>query len=310
MDYDEYLAELRAPIQDALGLRDDFPPDLTSSRRLSPEFVREWVSRVRRYDDLLAPALVPMKLISMYGSRPHEQELTRTLQMVAHESTKRTGLDILTALREYPALLLTYTAALGAIAKQNYSMLRAVTADVQVAPLGSESMPFILTSGSQSVVGLDQWQALGTVLCNEDQGEQQTDAEIEMLLTGRRGRRRTSISDHLFTVLAPLFRQQFASDHDYADAFDRAEVLLDAVSEDARAQGERFYGPHGGYGRYTWRHRDTAKGPEAEMLAEAQGQGAGWTPLLGGLFGGVPERSVRALEEVASLATRIRSPRW
>jgi hypothetical protein len=258
---------------------------------------------------LLAPALIPIKLISMYGTRAHEQELTRTLQVLALESTQSVGTQIYTSLHQYPALVVTYVAALGAVSKQNYSMIRAATADVGVASFGREPVPFILTSGSQSIVGLDQWRALGTALCLGDEGASQTDENLESLLTGGGSRRLTPISDHLFTVLAPLYRQQFSSDNEYSDAFDRIEVLLDAVSEDARAQGEGFYGPHGGYGRYTWRHRHSSKGPEAVMLEEAQAQGAGWTPLLGGLFGGEPERAISALEAVKELADHIRSRR-
>lgn len=97
-----------------------------------------------------------------------------------------------------------------------------------------------------------------------------------------------------------------STDADYADAFDRLEVLLDAVSEDARAESEHFYGPHGGYGRYTWRSGRYGEGIERVMLDEAQEQGAGWTPLLGGLFGGDSARAVAALEKVGEMVTHIR----
>jgi hypothetical protein len=204
----------------------------------------------------------------------------------------------------------TFATALGAIAKQNYSMVRAATADVLVSTPNGARVPFILTSGSQSVTGIDQWRALGTLLCLEDDEKPVSDEELGSLLTGGGGPRYTPISDHLFTILAPLYRPQFASDADYADAFDRVEVLLDAISEDARAQSDRYHGAHGGYGRYTWRHRHSNKGPEAVMLDEARAQGAGWTPLLAGLFGGESDRAIAALENVADLAGRIRSSRW
>ncbi|WP_110590282.1 toll/interleukin-1 receptor domain-containing protein [Microbacterium suaedae] len=310
MDYDEYLADLRSPISESLADRDEFPLSVPSGAKANAEFVHAWVRRVRRYEDIVAPALIPVKLISMYGSRAHEQELTQTLQIVAHESNQRAGSEILMSLHEYPALLMTYAAALGAVAKQNFSMLRAVTADVQVTPLGASRVPFILTSGSQSVIGVDRGLALGTVLCLQDDGKTPTEDEIENLLAARGGRRFTPISDHLFTALAPLYKQQFASDAEYAGAFDRIEVLLDAISEDARNETNGYYGPHGGYGRYTWRHKHSAQGPETVMLDEARAQGAGWTPLLGGLFGGKSERAIAALEAVEVLAGDIRKSRW
>lgn len=310
MDYDDHLADLRSPIVKALTNRDEFPLSMPSVARADADLVWNWVKRVRRYDDVIAPALVPVKLISMYGSLAHEQELTKTMQIIAQESTHREGTDLLTHLHQYPAVLMTYAAALGAVAKQNYSMLRAATADVQVTRLGDPRMPFIVTSGNQSVVGIDRWLALGTVLSFEDEGKQATEEEIDQLLNGRGGRRFTPISDHLFTTLAPVYQQQFAGDTDYADAFDRVEVLLDAISQDARLQTDNYFGSHGGYGRYTWRHRHSAQGPETDMLNEVRAQGAGWTPLLGGLFGGEPGRAIAALENVAGMASRIRSTRW
>lgn len=311
MDYDEYLSDLRAPIVSALADRNEFPlsvpPGVT---QLDEGLTRSWVQRIRRYDDIIAPALVPLKLISMYGSQAHEHELTRTMQIIATPPPLDISSDIYTVAHEYPALLMTYALALGALAKQNYSMLRAATADAQISLPGVERVPFILTSGSQSIVGIDRWRLPGTILCLEDDGAPPSSEEIEELLRARGGRRFTPISDHLFTVLAPLYQQQFAGETAYVAAFDRVEVLLDAISEDARAQHERFYGSHGGYGRYTWRHRYSEDGPETVLLEEARAQGAGWTPLLAGLFGGSSERAIAALEAVISMATHVRSGRY
>lgn len=310
MDFDEYMSALRTPARAALSDRQQFPFTLPDGAKVDVQLARAWVDRVRRYDDIIADALVPLKLITMYGSQAHEQELTQTLRILAQEATQNQGIELLTSLHEYPAVAATFTATLGGLAKQNYSMLRAATADVLVPTTSGERVPFILTSGTQSVIGIDQWQAFGTLLCLEDDEKPLNDEELGALLTGKIGRRHTPMSDHLFTLLAPIYRQHFASDSDFADAFDRAEVLLDAISEDARAQADRFYGSHGGYGRYTWRHRRSAKGPEEAMLEEARAHGAGWTPLLSGLFGGEVERAVSALEIVRDLAGRIRSSRF
>ncbi|WP_460798781.1 toll/interleukin-1 receptor domain-containing protein [Microbacterium sp. GXF0217] len=311
MDYDEYLSDLRAPILKALADRETFPMRVPPGvKQLDEDITRAWVTRIRNYDDVVAPAMIPLKLISMYGSQAHEQELTRTMMIVAHESTPDTADDIYGVAHEYPALLMTFAVAIGALAKQNYSMLRAASADVQIAIPGGSRVPFILKSGSQSVIGIDRWRVPGTILGLEDDGTSPSSADIAQLLSGQAGRRFTPISDHVFTVLAPLYQEQFASDTDYADAFDRVEVLLDAISEDARAQVEYYFGSHGGYGRYTWRHKHSERGPETILLEEARSHGAGWTPLLAGLFGGSSERAIAALETVGTMASRVRSGRY
>ncbi|GAA3640581.1 hypothetical protein GCM10022200_25320 [Microbacterium awajiense] len=309
MDYDEYLTELRDPVRTALLDRERFPLTVPDGTKPDAGFVRQWVERMRDYDDLLAPILVPLKLISMYGSQQHEQELTQTLRILAQESTQPAGHDIYRSIHEYPALVATFATALGAVAKSNYSMLRAATSDVRVTTTNVKQIPFILTSGSQSIIGIGNWSPFGTLLCVEDDGESLTDDQIESLLSERGGRRHTPISDHLFTLLTPIYRSHFSSDGDYADAFDRVEVLLDAVSEDARAQAP-YYGPHGGYGRYTWRHVRGDRPPEVSMLEEVKAHGAGWTPLLHGLFGGDPDRAEVALVSVGEMAKHVRSRMW
>lgn len=306
MDYDEYLTDLRRPMIEALTDRDAFPMDVAPGAKLDVGFVRDWVSRVRRYDDLLSSALVPLRLISMYGSAAHEQELSATLQFVANESTQNQGNDIYRGVHEYPGLLLTYVTALGALLKNNFSMLRSVTANVTIKTFQGERIPFIVTTGAQSVINIERATAFGTALAQEDDNGALTDEQLDALIQGRSSMRYTPVSDHLFSVLAPLYRENFGSDGDYADAFDRVEVFLDAISEDARSRTERFYGPHGGYGRYTWRHRHSEQPPEKLLLAEVQQQGAGWTPLLGGLFGGDVERAVKALEAVSTMAEYVR----
>ena len=226
---DDYLSDLREPIREALKDRDRFPLSVPQATRVDKDFAKEWVDRVRSYDDLLAPALVPLKLIAMYGTQAHEQELAQTIRMLAQES-QDTGTEILLSVHESPALVATYVVALGTLVKQNYSMLRSATSDVRILTNRGRSIPFILASGSQSVIGIDQWLALGTLLCLEDDKKEPDEEQVEKLLTGRGGRRYTPISDHLYTLLAPLYQHQFAGDSEYAEAFDRVEVILDAIS--------------------------------------------------------------------------------
>lgn len=121
--------------------------------------------------------------------------------------------------------------------------------------------------------------------------------------------RYTPISDHLYTLFAPLFGDQFVSDEDYADAYDRVEVLLDAIAADAKQQSGSYGSARGGYGRYTWRHQREEVPPEKRMLDEAQAAGVGWTPLLDGLFDGDTSRAVSALTTVVEGARSLRFQR-
>jgi len=306
MDYDGYLSSLRRPKLNELGDRGRFPID-GSAGQLDAETAQGWLARMLDYEAVIVDLLQPLKLIGEYGQAQHQDELTRTMRAFGQEATQPAGLDLFRYAHQYPTLVLSYVLSLAAVSKRNYGMLRAGVADVVVKTLNSQA-PFILTSGVGRVTG--NWNWLGSLLCKRDENIPIDDELISALASGRVGARYTPISDHLYTLLAPLFADQFVNDDDYADAFDQVEVMLDAIATDAKHQSGGFYGgARGGYGRYTYRHQYSEVPPEKRMLDEAQAAGAGWTPILGGLFGGSSDRAVAALTTVVQVAGSIRLDR-
>lgn len=308
MDFDEYMEGLRAPVLQALRDRERFPM-VTRTGNLNADDALKWAERIRDYEAVIAPMLEPMKLVAMYGESGHAQALTQTMRAIAQESTQREGTDFFRVAHEYPAVALIYAATIAAMIKQKYGMVAASVANATVTlPYERGRAPFIATSGVASVAG--NWGMVASLLCQADAGATVDRDLAEGLLTRKVGARYTPISDHLYTWLAPLFAAQFGSDEEYAQAFDRAEVLLDAISADASATIPNFYGGRGGYGRYTWRHRHSDRNPESEMLAELETAGRGWTPLLGGLFGSDFDRAKNALEVVVTNAQYVRERRF
>ncbi|WP_454149330.1 toll/interleukin-1 receptor domain-containing protein [Microbacterium lacticum] len=303
MDYDSYMVASRKPVVQALADRERFPME----GRPGPVDVavaRDWTTRLHDYESVIAPLMEPMKLICGYGQTVHQDELGKTMRAIGQESIQSSGLNLQRAQHEYPTVVLTYVCALAAESKRNYGMLRAATADVVVTELGKRS-PFITLSGSQSVTS--NWNWLGSIVYSEDENEPVEDNLIAAFAADRAPVRYTPISDHIYTLLAPLFTEQFVSDDEYAEAFDRVEVIFDAVTADFRIQNGGFYGGGGGYGRYTYRYQYTDIPVEKAMLEDARAAGAGWTPLLGGMFGGDTDRAIAALERVADVAAHKRS---
>jgi hypothetical protein len=225
MDYDAYLSSLRRPVLSDLADRERFPISGLSGQ-IDTEGAKAWLARVLDYEDIVVDLLEPLKLIGQYGLTQHQDELTRTMRAIAQECTQSAGLDLFRLVHQYPALLLSYVLGLAAVSKSNYGMLRAGVADVLVRTLNSQA-PFILMSGAGRITG--NWNWLGSLLWNRDKNIPIDDDLIGALASGRAGGRYTPISDHLFTLLAPLFADQFVSDEDYADAYDRVEILLDAI---------------------------------------------------------------------------------
>lgn len=306
MDFDDYMTTARRPVIEALADRDRFPIN-GSGGQIDGDLAQGWLTRMHNYEAVIADLMEPLKLIGAYGQVPHEDQLTKTFGALGRESTQESGLDLFRLSHLYPTLVLTYCVALSAESKRNYGTFRAATNDAVVKTLQNR-VPFISTAGSQTISA--NWQWLASLLCKEDENIPIDDDLIEAFKAGRIGARYTPISDHIHSLLAPLFVDQFTSDEDYSEAFDRVEVLFDAIAADTRLQKDDFYGGRGGYGRYTYRYRDTDAPVEMVMLDDARTAGAGWTPLLGGLFGGDPGRAQAALEQVVDNASHLRRGRW
>jgi hypothetical protein len=305
MDFDDYMTTARRPIIASLADRVRFPL-VGSSGQIDNDVARSWLLRIHDYEAVIANVMEPLKLLGAYGQPTHEDQLAKTLGALGQESTQQTGLDLYRCAHSYPTLVLTYICGLSAESKRNYGAFRAATAGAIVKTLNSR-VPFIANTGSQTIAG--NWPWLASLLCKEDEKVLIDDDLIGAMLAGRVGNRYTPISDHIHSLLAPLFVDQFSSDEDYSEAFDRVEVLFDAIGADTRLQQSDFYGGHDGYGRYTYRYRYTESPVERVMLEEAQAAGAGWTPLLGGLFGADSARAVAALENVVENAAHLRRGR-
>ncbi len=305
MDFDDYMTTARRPILEALADRARFPITAAGGQ-IDSDLVRAWLARIHDYEAVIADFMEPLKLIGAYGQTPHEDQLAKTFGALGQESTQEAGLDLLRLAHIYPALVLTYVCALSAESKRNYGMFRGATSDAIVKTLNNR-VPFLATAGSQTIPG--NWPWLASLLCKEDENIPIDDDLIEALKAGRVGGRYTPISDHIHSLLAPLFVDQFSSDEDYSEAFDRVEVLFDAIAADTRLQKTDFYGGRGGYGRYTYRYRYTDTPVEKVMLEDSKTAGAGWTPLLGGLFGNDSDRAIAALEQVVDNAGYIRRGR-
>lgn len=307
MDYDEYLIELRKPILTTLADRDRFPTE-ASIRSISPEEAIGWADRINNYEEVIADAIEPVKLITMYGQAGHAPGLSQFMRAIGRECIQTSGVEFYTAAHEYPALVLTYTVAIAAVAKRSFPMLNAGVAQASVVDQHRVAAPFIARSGQGSVSG--NWGAVASLLNRRDSAEEVTTDLVTALLTGKVGRRHTPISDHLFTFLAPVFTDHFGSDEEYADAFDRAEVYLDLIAADAKLTIENFWGGNGGYGRYTWRNRHTPLPIEHAMFAELTEAQDGWTPLMGGICGGDTSRATAAFDHVTDIAAHVRKQQW
>ncbi|TFC58242.1 toll/interleukin-1 receptor domain-containing protein [Cryobacterium sp. TMB1-7] len=306
MDYDEHISVLGRNLVGQMQDRERFPIADAGNVEDGKPLIRAWVARMTEYEVAVAPALEQIKLLAMYAQRSHAQGLAQLMKVVGQEGIQTSGINLYRHSHQYPALILTYAAGLGALVKNDFDNFRAATIDAVITIQGVR-LPFIAQSGGFAVVD-ENW--IGSLFVRASDGTEASDDLIDGLKSRRIGSLHTPISDRIYTLLAPVFQSSFVNDDDYAQAFDRVEVLFDAIAEDARLTIDRFHGGQRGYGRYTWRHQYGTTPPEQVLLAELTGATKGWTPLLAGMFGGDLERAKAALETVCENAKYLRSRRY
>lgn len=307
---EDLAKEVLKPIRTELNDPEKFPTSVPSTLDNSnPAIARYFIKQIQEYDKTLEPAFQLIQLGAMYGLPRHEPIWTRLIQDLAATTQQPSGNTGLLGLRGYPVVIATHIASMAAIARGNYGSLRAFVA-APLERINGEKIPVVLNSSPRQVVGEIPWIPSALVIA-EDKGVEADDALIEGLINGRIGKRHTPLSDHLYRLLMPLFTDHVGDDSEYAELFEMAEIFMDLMAADAAAVNPSVYRAwRGGYGRYTWKYVHSKNPPEKALRALFEASPEGWSPLLGGVFGGSAERARAAFAEVISSAETVRQNQW
>ncbi|MFD2078721.1 hypothetical protein SAMN05421678_113215 [Actinopolymorpha cephalotaxi] len=274
--------------------------DVPSARRVVDRFNAYWLTV-----EPLASALVTG---CAWGSGDHAALWTQAVRAVASTvDGPRSGNTYLLAIQEYPVQALVYAAALGAMARKNYTSLKAVTVDPTVRY--NRDRNSVISYMAPHYV--ESFKIAANLLAVTTNGAKVEDSAVADWFQ-RGGMRHTPISDHLHDLLAPLLKDLVPDQEDYSDLFDETEVLLGALAVDAylQAQKESRYVGRQWYGRFTWRYRHSDRPLHHRIQAEFEAQGSNWPPLKAGLFDGSAERAAAALDEYCDRGDRVVESLW
>lgn len=246
-------------------------PDLVGVR---PATTEELIAILERYE-ATSETVMRLMVTLGYWAEPHQRHLiVDGLERLYRRSAGReVGLD------DYPTLLASYAAGLGALGRENYETLANVLGVVQLPPRFGEPRHLVYDLAPNSVVPED-------------------------LLQGE-PRRYTPVQNRIYEILRPPTREAIPGDDDYERLYDRFELLLAVASADiTRDRGGLE--PWGPPGRWAWkRHRPTIEDATAWARAKVDELGEAWPFLRGPLFDGSPERFRAALEAMTGLANRL-----
>ncbi len=293
------------------GLNDDEFPTSASDLSLIG-FAPVWLGQVQEYESTIGPLVEPARLIGSYGLGAHAQVWKRFVAPVARWADTVQGVPALVDLRGYPALVLMYTVALASVLRENYGPLHGSAVLPRVhgrSTLGASRTDPLVAAVDVRSVAFDGSGPIATALAMSDSGTEVTDGLLEKLSRGNP--RHTPMSDHLHSYLRPFFETELTRDQEWDEAFERAEVLLDALATDVEAQSStRSFRTPGGYGRYTWRFLHSDLPLEKQILSEVERDQEKWPPVAAGLFGGQAARAIAALSAISEIAEMVRRKQW
>jgi hypothetical protein len=284
-----------------------FPTSADELRSTVPA-TRFVVNRVDQYWQIIRQLAEALATGCSWGTVDHDPLWSRVMRTIANTTPMEGGQTALLDLRAYPRVMVMYAGALGSVARGQYGSLRAITVDAKFRDQGTE-VPVIGVSNPW--MPFSQISFVASALAIQTDGTPAPDEDIEALRQGRKGARLSPISDDLHGRLREILRPAIRDDDDYDEIFDRVEVLLGVIAEDAASQQKAagHYLPGGWTGRYTWRSRFVPGGIFGQIHNELLSQESSWPPLTAGLFGGSTERANEAFAAMQDTVDRARQ-RW
>jgi hypothetical protein len=238
-----------------------FPAAATQDHRT------ELIGRMGRYESLCGNLVSVLVAGCHWGNHEHAKAWCRCIQRIVNLPNNHNGLDYLIKLRRYPALLLLYASALGAVSAGNYRTLAMIFGGVRVKDNGKDE-PLVSRLNTSQVMET----STGHWLPGMD-------------------RRYTPLSDYLYGKLREPLREYLPSDEEYQFIFDRVEYLLGLLYAD-QSRKEYQGGWVGPYGCFVWRGRAYGERCLPELVEEEiAAEGPDWGPVKAGLFSGSHEQA-------------------
>lgn len=225
------------------------------------------------------------------------------------------GLQALLELRHVPGVVSVTTASVACVAARRWDNLKVLVADPTIRDR-HDAAPLALLEATDPYKPFDHQGWVTNALARTVQHGETVEQAVEEL-TQRRGQKyHTPVAEWLFGRLRPWFADQLPDDDAYAATFDRAEVTLGVLAQDAvhvrvaaMPHGEGWGRSHW-FGRSTWRAAHYHGNPVDELRQELSKHGSGWPPLRAELFGGDEARAEAAIDKYGEAFAEIARQRF
>jgi len=283
IDLNDFVMEIATKIRDQLNDDSLFFVQVSGAEPDSVGIVEQIVERLNAYERVLEPFGKILVVAGAWGEEKHADLWRRAARLILNVR-RNGGHPRLVGLQDFVRFYLAYVSAIASVDKLNFYCLAAILdAPVRTlegqAPLIEQMHPHYMFQFAESWVP--------TAVTLRAEGQPVTPEVIRALQTGQQGLRHTPVSEHLFTMLRPLFVELIPDDEDYDERFDQAEALLALKASVAKVEAAEAgrYGVGKWDSRYTWKLRFRNGGPDQVLAEEYKDRGERWKPIRQGLLG-------------------------
>ncbi len=255
--------------------------------------------------ELTKPFCASLAVAARWGSPDDLTPWTNGIRAFVQAALKVAGgVQGLLELRHLPGVVSLMTAALAAGSARKWENLKALVADPSVRDR-HESKPQSLLEATNPWAPFDHEGWTANILAKAALENKPLEEALADFTERRVGKYHTPVAEWLHASLRPIFLDQWPDDDAYQSEFDRTEVVLGVLAQDAvnvrlAATPEgRGWGRSRWFGRSTWRAANYHGNPVDDLQHDLATEGAMWGPLRGELFGGEVDRAQAALEQYA-----------
>ncbi len=266
--------------------------------------------------ELTKPFCASLQVAARWGSPDELAPWANGIRAFVQAASKtQGGVQGLLELRHLPGMVSVMTAGLACVVSRRWDNLKALVVDSSIHDrYDARPLALLEATDPHKPFGHQDWTT--NTLARAAQSNKSLAETLEDLTHNRTQKFYTPVAEWLYIMLRPVFADQFLDDDAYGAGFDRAEVVLGVLAQDAvnlriaaKPEGKGWGRSHW-FGRSTWRAAHYHGNPVDDLQHELASEGALWAPLRGELFGGEVDRAKAALDSYAGTFAKIAGQRF
>lgn len=272
-------------------------------------------AEVQELWEITKPFCASLQVAARWGTPSELAPWASGIQSFVQAALKMEGGNTaLLAARHLPGMVSLMTAGFAAGSARKWENLKALAVDPSVRDR-RESKPQSLLEATDPWAPFDGQEWIANTLARGVLGEKPFADALADFTENRNGKYHTPAGEWLHAVLRPLFLDQWPDEDSYAAEFERTEVFLGVLAQDAvnvrlAASGGQGWGRSRWFGRSTWRAAHGYGNPVEDLQHELATDGMLWPPLRAELFGGDLDRAKAAVEKYAVTFAEISRQRF